>query len=159
MTNAVNGKAVLRLPRLVAKVDRVLAAVVMVQAVLVPADFLLLGLLAGGVALLEGACLAVFGIIGPAIGVTRHFRVAARDGVALVLASAAGSLVLGVLFHFVLGGPAGVRVVVHSGATVLARVFEVAVTLQVTASAAAVLVAALALRRRTSILSLGRLPG
>jgi hypothetical protein len=159
MTNAVNGKAVLRLPRLVAKVDRVLAAVVMVQAVLVLADFLLLGLLAGGVALLEGACLAVFGIVGPAIGVTRHFRAAAQDGVALVLASAAGSLVLGVLFHFVLGGPAGVRVVVHSGATVLARVFEVAVTLQVAASAAAVLVAALALRRRTSILSLGRLPG
>jgi hypothetical protein len=159
MTNAVNGKAVLRLPRLAGKVDRVLAAVVTAQAALVLADFLLLGLLAGGVALLEGACLAVFGVVGPAIGVTRHFRVAARDGAVLVLASASGSLVLGVLFHFVLGGPARVRVVVHSGATVLARVFEVAVTLQVAASAAALLVAMLALRRRTSILSLGRLPG
>ena len=159
MTNAVNGKAVLRLPRLAGKVDRVLAAVVTAQAVLVLAGFLVLGLLAGGVAPLEGACLAVSGIVGPAIGVTRHFRVAARDGVALVLASASGSLVLGVLFHFVPGGPAGVRVVLHSGAGVLGRVFEVCVTLQVAASAAVVLVAALALRRRTSILSLGRLAG
>ncbi|RSD09237.1 hypothetical protein [Amycolatopsis eburnea] len=158
MTNAVNGKAVLHLPRLVARVDRLMAAAVTAQAVLVLADFLLLGLLAGGVALLEGACLAVFGIVGPAIGVTRHFRVAARDGAGLVLASAAGSLVLGLLFHFALGGPASLRVIVHSGAS-LARLFEVSVTLQVAASAAAVLVAALALRRRTSILSLGRLPG
>lgn len=158
MTNAVNGKAVLHLPRLVTRVDRLMAAAVTAQAVLVLADFLLLGLLAGGVALLEGACLAVFGIVGPAIGVTRHFRVAARDGAGLVLASAAGSLVLGVLFHFALGGPASLRVVVHSGASV-ARLFEVSVTLQVAASAAALLVAVLALRRRTSILSLGRLPG
>jgi hypothetical protein len=159
MTNAVNGKAVLRLPRLVARVDRAMAVVVTVQAVLVLADFLVLGLFVGGLALLEGACLALFGIIGPAIGVTRHFRVAARDGAGLVIASAAGSLLLGVLFHFVLGGPAGLRIVVHSGASVVARVFEVSVTLQVAASAAALLVAALAFRRRASILSIGCLPG
>jgi hypothetical protein len=159
MTNAVNGKAVLRLPRLVARVDRAMAVVVTVQAVLVLADFLVLGLFVGGLALLEGACLALFGIIGPAIGVTRHFRVAARDGAGLVIASAAGSLLLGVLFHFVLGGPAGLRIVVHSGASVVARIFEVSVTLQVAASAAALLVAALAFRRRASILSIGCLPG
>ncbi|GAA5156434.1 MULTISPECIES: hypothetical protein [Amycolatopsis] len=158
MTNAVNGKAVLRLPRLAGKVDRVLAAVVTVQAVLVLAGFLLLGLLAGGVALLEGACLTVSGVVGPAIGITRHFRVAARHGVALVLASASGSLVLGVLFHFVLAGSARLRVVVGSGGGALARVPEVCATLQVAASAAAVLVAVLVLGRRTSILSLGRLP-
>lgn len=157
MTNAVNGKAVLHLPRLVGRVDRALAAAVTVQAVLVLVDFLLLGLLVGGLGLLEGACLAVFGIAGPAIGVTRHFRVAARDGAALVLASATGSLVLGVLFHFVLGGPAGLRVIVHSGAS-LARLFEVSVTLQVAASAVVLLVAALAFRRRASILSIGSLP-
>jgi hypothetical protein len=159
MTNAVNGKAVLRLPRLVARVDRAMAVVVTVQAVLVLADFLVLGLFVGGLALLEGACLALFGIIGPAIGVTRHFRVAARDGAGLVIASAAGSLLLGVLFHFVLGGPAGLRIVVHSGASVVARIFEVSVTLQVAASAAALLVAAPAFRRRASILSIGCLPG
>lgn len=158
MTNAVNGKAVLHLPRLVARVDRAMAAVVAVQAALVLADFLLLGLLAGGVALLEGASLAVIGILGAAIGVTRHFRVAARDGAGVVLVSAAGSLVLGVLFHFVLGGPAGVRAVVHSGAPVVARVFEVSVVLQLAASAAALLVAARACRRRVSILSIGRPP-
>ncbi|MEU4675114.1 hypothetical protein AB0F91_46055 [Amycolatopsis sp. NPDC023774] len=136
-----------------------MAVAAAVQAALVLGDFLLLGLLAGGVPGLEESLLVVFGIIGPAIGVTRHFRDAARGGVGLVFVSVAASLALSVLWHFVLGGPTSLRVAVRSGVPVVARVFEVSVTLHVAAAAAALLLAALAFRRRTSILSIGRIPG
>jgi hypothetical protein len=159
VTDAVNGKPVLRLPRLVARVDRAMAAAAAVLAALVLADFLLLGLLVGGAPLLVESCLVVFGVIGPAIGITRHFRVAARGGAGLVIVSATGSLVLGVLCHFVLGGPGSLRVAVRSGVAVVARAFEVAVALHVAAAAAALLLAALAFRRRTSILSIGWISG
>ncbi|MEV6905006.1 hypothetical protein, partial [Amycolatopsis sp. NPDC051372] len=96
---------------------------------------------------------------GASIGITRHFRDAARGGAGLVFVSVAGSLVLGVLWHFVLGGPSSLRVAVRSGVPVVARVFEVSVTLHVATAAAALLLAALAFRRRTSILSIGRIPG
>ncbi|QYN19210.1 hypothetical protein [Amycolatopsis sp. DSM 110486] len=158
MTGAVNGKVVLRLPRLVARVDRAMAFAAAVHAALVLADFLLLGLLVGGVPVLEESFLVVFGIIGPAIGITRHFRAASRDGASLVIVSAACSLILSVLWHFVLGGPSSLRVALRSGVPVVARVFEVSVTLHVAAAAAALLLAALAFRRRASILSIGRMP-
>ncbi|MEU4674329.1 hypothetical protein AB0F91_41805 [Amycolatopsis sp. NPDC023774] len=159
MTDAVNGKAVLRLPRLVARDDRAMAAVAAVQAALVLMDFVLLGLLAGGVPLLEPLFLVVFGIIGTAIGIARHLRFAARDGAALVIVSAAGALILGVLWHFVLGGPGNIRIALRSGVPVLARVFEASVTLHLVAAAATVLLGVLAFRRRTSILSIGRISG
>ncbi|MFI5613269.1 hypothetical protein [Amycolatopsis sp. NPDC051903] len=135
-----------------------MAVAVAVQGALVLADFVVLGLLARGVPVLKELFLVVSGLAGPAIGVTRHFRSATRDGAGLVLVSSAGSLVLGVLWHFVLDGPGSLRVALRSGVPVVARVFEVSVTLEVAAGAAAVLLAALAFRRRTEILSIGRLP-
>ncbi|QRP48602.1 hypothetical protein [Amycolatopsis sp. FDAARGOS 1241] len=155
--DAVNGKVVLRLPRLVARVDRAMAVAAAVHAGLVLADFVLLGLLAGGLPVLKELFLVVLGLAGPAIGITRHFRSATRDGAGLVIVSSAGSLLLGVLWHFVLGGPGSLRVALRSGVPVLTRVFEVSVTLQVAAAAAALLLAAFAFRRRTSILSIGRI--
>lgn len=159
MTDPVNRKAMIRLPLLVARVDRAMAATAAVQAVLVFADFLLLGLLVGGAPPLQASCLVVFGIVGPAIGTTRHFRVAARDGAGLVIASTTVSLAFGILYYFVPGGLSDLRVAVGSGAPVIASVFELSVTLHLVAVAATLLFATLAFRRRTSVLSIGRIPG
>ncbi|WP_326835194.1 hypothetical protein VSH64_09755 [Amycolatopsis rhabdoformis] len=157
MTDAINGKAVLRLPRLVARVDRAMATVAVAQSVLVLVSFVLLGLLARGAPLLESLLLVVFGVIGTTIGTVRHFRVAARDGAVIVIGSAAGAFVVGVLWHFVLGGPGNIHVALRSGAPVLARFFEAFVTLHLVAAAATVLLAGLAFRRRTAILAIGRI--
>ncbi|QRP48581.1 hypothetical protein [Amycolatopsis sp. FDAARGOS 1241] len=156
MKDAVNGKPVLRLPRLVARVDRAMATAAIVQAAFVLADFLLLGLLVRGVPLVEELVLVVVGILGPTIGVTRHFRAATRGGSGLVMASTAGSLILGLVYHFVLDGPGSLRFVLRSGATVVGRMFELSVTLHVMGAAVASLLAVFAFRRRTSVLAIGR---
>lgn len=158
VSEGINGKAVLRLPPLVARVDRVAAAVVGVHAVLVIAVLFVFVATRAGTGLLQELGLVLVALVILPIGITYHVRQADKVGAALVLGAMSASAILGVLQHFVLGGQTNVLAVRGQTTDTLSRVFELVAGAQALAALAGIVLALAALKRRSALLSILWLP-
>jgi hypothetical protein len=88
------------------------------------------------------------------IGITYHVRQADKVGAGLLLVAMSASATLGILQHFVLGGPTSVLTVRGQTTDTLSRVFELVTGAQALAALAGIILALAALKRRSALLSI-----
>ncbi|MEU8632605.1 hypothetical protein AB0C38_10580 [Amycolatopsis sp. NPDC048633] len=146
----INGKAVVKDPPLVARIDRLMLAVVIVQ-------FVLAGL--HGVAHLGGSVASDIGqlvyasavIVMSLYGSYRHYRHPGRAGAVLLVISMAGAFIFGAYFHFLADTEDNIRHVHSATAGSWAMPFDLTAVLLAILELFGTALAYAVLRRRVRI--------
>jgi hypothetical protein len=146
----VNGKAVVKDPPLVARIDRLMLTVVIAHLVL--AGLHGIAHVGGGIASSVGQVTYAAAVILVSVyGIYRHYRYPGRAGAVLVVVSMAGAFVFGTYFHFLSGTEDNIRHVHSATAGRWAMPFDLSAVLLAILELFGTALAYAVLRRRVRI--------